>query len=74
MARSTDLPSMCHCSNGLEESSNVSIGVLQPNLANRTVFLTQIGLESQMLCVSLHYCLPLMANSILIVSPSIGLK
>ena len=64
MARSADWPSMCNCLNGLEESSNFCVGVLQANLANKTVSITWIGLESQMLCMSLHYCLPVMANSI----------
>ena len=47
-------------------------------LTNRTVSITQIGLKSQMLCMSLHDCLPVMVNSnipcLLIVSPGIGLK
>ena len=49
---------MHDCLNGLEESSNFSAGVLQVNLAIRTVSITRIDLESQILCVSLHYCLP----------------
>ena len=48
MARSADLPSMRDCLNGLEESSNFSVGVIQANLADGMVSLTRIGLENQM--------------------------
>ena len=67
LAWSADWPSMRDCLNGLEESSNFSLGVLQANLANRMVCITQIGLKSQMLCLSLHYCLPVTVNTISLV-------
>ena len=54
---------MRDCLNQLEESRNFSAGALQANLANKTISIAGRGLESQMLCVSLHYRLPVMANS-----------
>ena len=63
LAQSADWPSMHDCLNRLEESSNFSAGVVQANFANKTISIAGRGLESQMLWVSLHYSLPVMANS-----------
>ena len=46
---------MYGCLNKLEESSNFSAGVLQANLVNRLI------------SIALHYCLPVMVNSISLV-------
>ena len=53
---------MHDCLNRLEESRNFSASVLQADLANKTIFVIGRCLESQMLCVSIHYCLPVMVN------------
>ena len=54
---------MRDCLNRLEESKNFSAGALQANLADKMISIAGRGLESQMLCVSLHYHLPVMADS-----------
>ena len=54
---------MRDCLNWLEESRNFSAGVLQADPVNKTISIAGRGLESQILCVSLHSCLPVMAKS-----------
>ena len=55
---------MHDCLNRLEEPRNISAGALQANLADKMISIAGRGLESQMLCMSLHYRLPVMANSV----------
>ena len=65
--------------NRLEESRNFSAGVLQVDLANKTISIVGRGLESQMLFASSLYSCSSSSNGeqyipcLLIVSPGIGL-
>ena len=69
---------MRDCFNRLEASSNFSASALQTNVAKNTSFVTERGIESQMLYVLRQSCLVRYGDHyipcFLVVPPYIGLR